>query len=314
MQCKDIPDRPILELLAARSPEKTELSKNTSGQSIEDVVSESVPKRLLLAKMRQLIRRGLVDGCSRGGCGDFAITEQGRQEVRRQIAAEVDMGAAGVDTLVRVSPNLTCEMLETGRVEDLARVFEDRMRGWVIEPARRLLESAHDDPISAVLLACAYFEPLGHCSNEAPEKMRHAAAFKRGVEVVFENASAEQIPMVADVLWRDLRCGFFHYGCALERVYFWNQVKGAYQLIYIRLNEPDEHGRTTKLDSIVINPARFLGVLARHLETFMRGLLDPTNVKLRERFEVGFKRMNAVDGKPRRVHWTPETLLSHPPP
>ena len=36
------------------------------------------PERVLLAKLRRLVRRGLLDGCPCGCRGDFTITEKGR--------------------------------------------------------------------------------------------------------------------------------------------------------------------------------------------------------------------------------------------
>lgn len=77
MQCKDIPDRPILEFLAQRPR-----VWHTWYPDCENDVSPSMPKdtpgKLVLAKMRTLIRRGLVNGCGCGCRGDFEITEKGQ--------------------------------------------------------------------------------------------------------------------------------------------------------------------------------------------------------------------------------------------
>ena len=79
MQCKDIPDKPILEFLMKH---KGEWCNWYFGN--ERDVSQAMPKdlpneKLVLAKMRQLMRRGLVDGCDCGCRGDFEITEKGEQ-------------------------------------------------------------------------------------------------------------------------------------------------------------------------------------------------------------------------------------------
>lgn len=76
-QCKDIPERPILELLA-HNPDKW----HTWGTgyymvTVQDAMPEGTPPKLQLAKMRSLMRRGLVGGCGCGCRGDFAITESG---------------------------------------------------------------------------------------------------------------------------------------------------------------------------------------------------------------------------------------------
>lgn len=97
MQCKDIPDEPILRFIIA-SPGwkhwygKNELTLDGAGdwyaKSVRNAMPEGVPDKLVLGKMRQLIRRGLVDGCDCGCRGDFELTEKGEQWLdQRQIMA-----------------------------------------------------------------------------------------------------------------------------------------------------------------------------------------------------------------------------------
>lgn len=94
LQCKDIPDRPILERLqaervAARGKRAAWVFLRPSGNDWPCVL-EGMPQavaelpagdrdRLALAKMRQLIRRGLAEGCTCGCRGDFEITAKGRE-------------------------------------------------------------------------------------------------------------------------------------------------------------------------------------------------------------------------------------------
>lgn len=76
MQCKDIPERPILEFLAARSQIWCNWypgDENDVGQAMPPLPNE----KLALAKMRQMINKGLVDGCPCGCRGDFVITDAG---------------------------------------------------------------------------------------------------------------------------------------------------------------------------------------------------------------------------------------------
>lgn len=80
MQCKDIPDAPILRFLEQMNgrratwfdydprPENTVLHAMPSG----------TPPKLVLAKMRMMIRRKIVDGCPCGCRGDFVITDSGK--------------------------------------------------------------------------------------------------------------------------------------------------------------------------------------------------------------------------------------------
>lgn len=77
MQCKDIPDRPILEFLAGLTTWAS-WGEGYSMPTVRDAMPEGTPDRLQVAKMAMLIRRGLVSGCACGCRGDFELTEKGR--------------------------------------------------------------------------------------------------------------------------------------------------------------------------------------------------------------------------------------------
>lgn len=74
MQCKDIPDLPILRFLSEHGR-----CVRYAGypKSVTNAMPDEIPERLALAKMATLIRRGLVDGCVCGCRGDFEITRKG---------------------------------------------------------------------------------------------------------------------------------------------------------------------------------------------------------------------------------------------
>ena len=71
MQCKDIPDIPILTFLLSNK------GKFCTRHRVCLAMPNDTPDKLLLAKMKMLIRRGLVEGCTCGCRGDFRITEKG---------------------------------------------------------------------------------------------------------------------------------------------------------------------------------------------------------------------------------------------
>ena len=90
MQCKDIDDRPVLEFLRdLPRHDSDDLPWAQVGtwywkddykpeNSVLNAMPAETPERLGLAKMRMLIRRGLVDGCCCGCRGDFELTDKGR--------------------------------------------------------------------------------------------------------------------------------------------------------------------------------------------------------------------------------------------
>jgi hypothetical protein len=79
LQCKDIPDRPILEMLA-KNPTRWHNWCGTEW-NVTEAMPSGIPSKLALAKMRMMIRRGVVDGCPCGCRGDFVITEKGLAEI-----------------------------------------------------------------------------------------------------------------------------------------------------------------------------------------------------------------------------------------
>lgn len=81
MQCKDIPDRPILEFLDSLNGKWANWFGNEYKESVTHAMPDGVPEKLALAKMRQLMNRGVVDGCGCGCRGDFVLTDKGRAEL-----------------------------------------------------------------------------------------------------------------------------------------------------------------------------------------------------------------------------------------
>ena len=88
-QCKDIPDLPILRFLN-KSPGQCHFWRASPDYADRDVargMPEGTPVKLVLAKMKSLIRRQLVDGCGCGCRGDFHITERGQWLLSEATAA-----------------------------------------------------------------------------------------------------------------------------------------------------------------------------------------------------------------------------------
>lgn len=86
LQCKDIPDEPVLHFLASLNEAAGwhTFPPNQGFQpTVLDAMPSGLPWRLVLAKMRMLIRRGLVDGCGCGCRGDFELTGKGQLMVNQ---------------------------------------------------------------------------------------------------------------------------------------------------------------------------------------------------------------------------------------
>lgn len=73
MQCKDIPDWPIMVFLSNLNGKWATWGNGYSMPTVQDAMPAGTPPKLQLAKMRQLERRGLIDGCTCGCRGDFRL-------------------------------------------------------------------------------------------------------------------------------------------------------------------------------------------------------------------------------------------------
>lgn len=84
MQCKDIPDQPIIEFVWDVN-NRDRWANWISGDDVDvhAVFPPGVPDKLVLAKMRKLIGKGLLDGCACGCRGDFVVTMKGCEVIGR---------------------------------------------------------------------------------------------------------------------------------------------------------------------------------------------------------------------------------------
>lgn len=79
MQAKDIPERPIIEFLgklrdnpvSSRAPWGTSFAGYDN--SILNAMPPGTPQKVAMAKMRAMIRKGMVVGCCCGCRGDFRL-------------------------------------------------------------------------------------------------------------------------------------------------------------------------------------------------------------------------------------------------
>ena len=91
MKSKDIPDEPILNFLATMrggycgAGWHDLLPRADYSPTVLDAMPVGTPKKLALAKMRSLLRRGLVEGCGCGCRGDFVLSDEGRRALTSNV-------------------------------------------------------------------------------------------------------------------------------------------------------------------------------------------------------------------------------------
>lgn len=84
MKASDIPEQPILAFLAAQTRWSTHWP-SLGGEGGMPCIPDAVPgfpPKVLLAKLSQMKKRGLLNGCPCGCRGDWEITDKGREALR----------------------------------------------------------------------------------------------------------------------------------------------------------------------------------------------------------------------------------------
>lgn len=87
MQCKDVPYLPILEFISSFNGDSCFMFEGNFPNSVTKSMP-GVPHKVGIAKMKQLIRRGFVQGCACGCSSDFTLTQQGLDQLASQTSSE----------------------------------------------------------------------------------------------------------------------------------------------------------------------------------------------------------------------------------
>ncbi len=195
-----------------------------------------------------------------------------------------------------ISPKYDGSKVKSGTVEDCIDVYEDRVKGWFIGPARALTKVPNSS-FAILTIALSYFEGHAIYRFGADSSRKSKSFFRRTfLEVFVESMPApghadtptprDFIARVADIMYEDGRCGFFHDGMSRKRI------------LMTKASAPitgSVHKKTGDISVIVIDAEKFLSAIEVHLERYLGGLRDPTNTELREKFMRAWKLKTPTD-------------------
>ena len=197
--------------------------------------------------------------------------------------------------MTQISPNFPHDKIENASTEDFIDVLEDRVVHWLLKPAKLLLDAPHGQ-IPAVSLLLSYFEAHAIYLKGQDSLNQSKRFFREGFVDVFTSPKHGQafLERVADLLYGQARCGFFHDGIFREKVMFRDDLPGEFVVTVPQRNgKPDEGG---PIESVVINPRRFLNALVLHFADYVERLRDAAQTDARANFR------RAVD-----IKWSPST-------
>jgi hypothetical protein len=183
-----------------------------------------------------------------------------------------------------ISPNFTWEKLENPSFDDLVDVFEDRIRNWLLEPAKSLLQLPHGF-VATISLLLTYFESIqtylsGQDSNGASQRF-----FIDGFLAVFGSPGIDksQSEKMARTMFTEGLCGFLHNGTSGVKIQYSKIRNEALTVTQQKVNGKVDYDG--EIRSIVINPDRFHWCVQRHFDKYISDLRNVENETLRENFK-----------------------------
>jgi len=212
----------------------------------------------------------------------LSLVAQDFPDLREEIDSHIQNSRPAPTSLI--SPHFGYRKLQNPTIDDLVDVLEDRVKSWILEPAHKLAS----DPIeqyAALCLLLTYFEGIwmyiqGKDSKGCSQKF-FAAAF---VEVFHRGGVTEHmLQRIAEVLYVDARCGFFHDGMFRERIFLGKSRGGVMHATLPIVNGAiDEDG---VIQSVVIDVEDFYRYVEGHFSSLVARLRDTGQGALRLNFQ-----------------------------
>jgi hypothetical protein len=183
-----------------------------------------------------------------------------------------------------ISPNYTQDKLDNPTMEDLIDVLKDRVINWLFEPAKKLL-TEKENWFGGLCLLLTYFEGMWSYVIGVDSKGNSKRYFKDAFLDVFAQSGPppDLLSRVAEVLYEDGRCGFFHDGMLRTRI-FMVELRKDDILITLPRKKDGSIDVDGQIQSILIDPRRFMAAIERHFIDYLLCLRNPQQTLKRENF------------------------------
>jgi hypothetical protein len=182
----------------------------------------------------------------------------------------------------KISPNYDSGKLGAGTLNDRIDVYEDRVRGWLIDCGHILNRHEHAG-FGVLQIGLGYFEGFAVFLRGEDSRNRSFQFFQEGFSSVFSEVASLPIPArdsFAKIMYYDGRCGLFHLGMTRPRV-----VLSDGQPIF-RI-KTDATGQA--IEEILIDRYGFIEQIDRHHSRYVARLRDLAEVELRNNFDQAWE-------------------------
>jgi hypothetical protein len=205
---------------------------------------------------------------------------------------------------VFISPHFGYPKLQNPSIDDLVDVLEDRIKSWVLEPARKLA-SGPVEQYAALSLMLSYFEGIWIYIQGKDSKNRSQEFFEAAFVEVFLSGSLNErmLKRLAEVLYKDARCGFFHDGMFRDRIFIGKPKGGVMHVTLPRIDGViDGNGI---IESVFIDVEEFYRYVDGHFRKLVARLRDSSQVDLRSNFHKMCREKWKYEGEPRVIALSP---------
>jgi hypothetical protein len=183
-----------------------------------------------------------------------------------------------------ISPNFTQDKLDNPEIDDLIDVLKDRVLNWLFEPVKKLI-SEKDGCFGALCLLLTYFEGVWTYLSGTDSKGKSQQYFRNAFLDVFSSSEypPDLLRRVADIMYEDARCGFFHDGMLRDRI-FLTELNQIDMLITLPRKPDGKADINGQIKSILIDPKYFMAAIERHFIDYLLCLRNPKENIKRENF------------------------------
>ena len=185
---------------------------------------------------------------------------------------------------VYISPNYQADKLDNPTFDDLVDIFKDRVLNWLFEPARKLMKEK-DGYFAGLCLLLTYFEGIWTYIIGVDSKGRSKRYFIDAFIDVFSSSghSLALLERVAEIMYEDGRCGFFHDGMLRNRIYL-SELNNIDMLITLPRKPDGNIDKEGQIESILIDPKNFMVTIERHFIDYLLCLRNPKEKARRDNF------------------------------
>jgi hypothetical protein len=199
-----------------------------------------------------------------------------------------------------ISPHFRHFKLEDPTIDDLVDVLEDRLKYWLLEPAKKQVSNAIEQ-VAGFNLLLSYFEGIWIFIKGKDSKSHSREFFESAFVDVFRTGGLKEslLQRVARVFYEDAHCGFFHDAMFRGRIFFGKPRDGVIHItLPIKDGAIDENGLT---ESIIIDVEGFYQYVEGHFGQLIARLRDPNQIELRSNFQAMCHLKWEYEGDPRAI-------------